>query len=315
MPAAAHPARARCLVTRQLPGEALSRLADRHDVEVWPHRLPPTPAELLELVGEVEGLLTLLTDRIDARLLAAAPRLRAISNYAVGVDNVDLAAAAAAGVVVGNTPDALTESTADLAFALMLALARRLPEAQTVVRDGEWRTWEPTSLLGRDLHGATLGLIGAGRIGEAVARRAAGFSMTVLRSGRKGPVPLRDLLAYSDFVSLHCPLTDATRHLVDASALRRMKPTAYLINTARGDIVDPDALTAALHGGDIAGAALDVTAPEPLPPDHRLLRAPNLIVVPHIGSATHATRELMATIAVDNLLAGLAGEPMRHQVR
>jgi glyoxylate reductase len=308
--------RLRCLVTRELPGPALDRLRSVHDVTVWPERLPPSPHGLHALVADRDphGLLCLLTDRIDAPLLDVAPHLRILSNYAVGVDNIDLSAAQQRGVRVGNTPDVLTESTAELAFALMLALARRLPEAQTAVRRGDWLTWEPGQLLGRDLYGATLGIVGPGRIGEALARRAEGFSMTVLRSGRSGPIPFEELLERSDFVSLHCPLTAATRNLIDAGALARMKPSAYLVNAARGGIVDQAALAAALADGTIAGAALDVTDPEPLSADDPLLRAPNLIVVPHIGSATHATRERMAEIAVDNLLAGLTGAPLRHEV-
>jgi glyoxylate reductase len=281
-------------------------------MDVWPHRLPPPPEELRGRAAEAEGLLTLLTDRVDAALLAAAPRLRAISNLAVGCDNVDLAATRARGIAVGHTPDVLTETTADLAFALILAVARRLPEGIHAVRAGKWLTWEPGWLLGRDVHGARLGIVGHGRIGQAVARRAAGFGMSVSHASRTSGVPLSELLERSDFVSLHVPLTAATRHLIDAAALRRMKPTAYLVNTSRGGVVDQDALATALREGWIAGAALDVTDPEPMAPDHPLLGAPNLIVLPHLGSATHTTRERMADLAVDNLLAGLAGEPLPH---
>jgi lactate dehydrogenase-like 2-hydroxyacid dehydrogenase len=229
------------------------------------------------------------------------------------VDNVDVEAAAARGIPVGNTPDVLTDSTADLAIALMLAIGRRLAEGEAFVRAGEWRTWEPGLMLGRDLHGATVGIVGYGRIGRAVARRLEGFGCEVLTTSGSGGVPSEELLERSDFITLHCPLTPATRGLIDEDALRRMKPTAYLVNTARGPIVDTNALARALHAGELAGAALDVTDPEPLPGDHPLLDAPNLLVVPHIGSATHATRERMADMAVDNLLAGLAGEPMPNQ--
>jgi glyoxylate reductase len=306
---------ARCLVTRELPGPALGRLREAHRVEVWPERIPPTHEELIERVQDVEGLLSLLSDRIDAELIAAAPYLRAISNYAVGYDNIDLGAAAARGIPVGHTPDVLTEATADLAFALLLAAARRIPEGIEEVRAGESLTWEPAHNLGTDVHGATLGIVGFGRIGQAVARRAEGFAMPVLHTGSRSPdSELADLLERSDFVSLHCPLTPETHHLIDADALRRMKPTAILINTARGGVVDQEALRRALHDGVIAGAALDVTDPEPLPPDDPLLTAPNLIVVPHIGSATRAARERMADLAVDNLLAGLAGQRMPHPV-
>jgi glyoxylate reductase len=232
-----------------------------------------------------------------------------ISNYAVGSDNVDLDAAAVRGIPVGITPDVLTEATADLALAGLLAVARRLPEALAAVREGRWQTWEPDWLLGHDVHGATLGIVGYGRIGQAVARRAEGFSMRILATPR---VPLDELLAEADAVTLHVPLTSETRHLIDADALARMKVTAILVNTARGGVVDQEALARALHRGEIAGAALDVTDPEPLPPDHPLLDAPNLLVLPHIGSATHTARERMADLAVDNLLAGLAGNPMPH---
>ncbi len=307
-------AQPRVFVTRRLPGGALERLEAAHDVEVWPERLPPPRSELLARAPELDGLLSTLTDRIDAELIEAAPRLRAISNYAVGVDNVDVEAASARGIAVGNTPGVLTESTADLAVALMLGIARRLAEGEAFVRAGEWRTWEPGLMLGRDLHGATAGIVGYGRIGQAVGRRLEGFGCELVTTSRSGGVSLEELLERADFVTLHCPLTPDTRGLIGEAALRRMKPTAYLVNTARGPIVDTAALVAALHDGEIAGAALDVTDPEPLPGDHPLLAAPNALVVPHVGSATHDTRGRMAEIAVDNLLAGLAGEPMPHSV-
>jgi glyoxylate reductase len=299
-------------VTRRLPGTALDRLAAVHEVDVWPGDAPPSPQDLRARVAGAEGLLCLLTERVDAGLLAAAPRLRAIANYAVGTDNVDLGAAAARSIPVGVTPDVLTDATADLAWALLLAVARRLVEAARDVRAGAWRTWEPRGWLGADVHGATLGIVGYGRIGQAVAQRAAGFAMAVLNTPA---TPLDELLSRADFVSLHCPLTPETRGLIGAAALRRMKPTAVLINTARGPVVDTDALTAALHAGDIAGAGLDVTEPEPLPADHPLIDAPGALVVPHIGSATRTARARMADLAVDNLLAALAGEPMPHPAR
>jgi glyoxylate reductase len=298
-------------VTRRLPGGALDRLAADHDVEVWPQQMPPGREELLARAPELGGLLSLLTDPVDAELIRAAPRLRAISNYAVGVDNIDLEAAAARGIQVGNTPGVLTDTTADLALALMLGISRRLVEGDAYVRRGEWRTWEPGLLLGHDLHGATVGIVGFGRIGQAVGRRLEGFGCEILHTGA---VPLDELLERSDFVTLHVPLTPDTRGLIGAAALGRMKPTAYLINTARGPIVDSEALTHALRAGEIAGAALDVTDPEPLPAGDRLLDAPNLLVLPHLGSATYATRERMADMAVDNLLAGLDGERMPHSV-
>ncbi len=339
-------------VTRRLPGDALERLAAEHDVEVWPEQLPPGRDELLSRAPELEGLLSLLTDPVDAELIGAAPQLRAISNYAVGVDNVDLEAAAARGIPVGNTPGVLTDTTADLAVALILGISRHLVEGDAYVRRGEWRTWEPGLLLGHDLHGSTVGIVGFGRIGQAVARRLEGFGCEILRSSRAVPegagaaregagsartgaipsrrtgaipsrrtgairnhaVPLEELLDRSDFVSVHTPLTTETRGLIGDEALAQMKPTAYLVNTARGPIVDGEALGRALRAGRIAGAALDVTDPEPLPASDALLDAPNLLLLPHLGSATYATRERMADMAVDNLLAGLAGERMPHCV-
>jgi glyoxylate reductase len=302
----------RVFVTRRLPGGALDRLAAEHEVEVWAEQMPPGREELLARVPELDGLLSLLTDPVDAGLLESAPRLRAISNYAVGVDNVDLEVATARGIPVGNTPGVLTDSTADLAVALMLGISRRLVDGDAYVRRGEWRTWETGLLLGHDLHGATAGIVGFGRIGQAVARRLEGFGCEVLHTSRSDGTPLGELLERSDFVSVHAPLTPETRGLIGDEALARMRPTAYLVNTARGPIVDSQALARALHEGRIAGAALDVTDPEPLPADHPLLDAPNLLVLPHLGSATHATRERMAGMAVDNLLAGLAGERMPH---
>jgi glyoxylate reductase len=304
---------ARCFVTRRLPFPALDRLSARHEVDVWPERLPPPYEELVARAADADGLLTLLTERVDAPLIERSPRLRAISNYAVGYDNIDLEAASARGIPVGNTPDVLTDATADLAFALLLAAARKLPDATAAVRDGDWVTWEPAEYLGASVFGATLGIIGFGRIGQAVARRASGFDMTVLHTGSGGD-SIETLLERSDFVSLHCPLTPETYHLIDDAALAQMKPNAILVNTARGPIVDQHALRRGLIAGEIAGAALDVTDPEPLPADDPLLEAPNLIVVPHIGSATRAARERMADLAVDNLLAALDGQPMPHQV-
>jgi lactate dehydrogenase-like 2-hydroxyacid dehydrogenase len=301
-------------VTRELPGRALDRLRAAHDTEVWDGHGPPRPEALRERLAGCDGLLSLLTDTVDADLIAANPELRVISNFAVGVDNVDVDAATARGIPVGHTPEVLTDSTADLAVALMLAIARRIPEGERAVHDGEWSTWTPTWMLGRDLHGSTVGIIGGGRIGTAVARRLDGFGCEVLVAGRDGPTSLADLLERADFVSLHVPLNPDTRGLLGAAELRAMKPTAYLVNTARGPIVDQEALARGLRDGWIAGAALDVTDPEPLPPDDPLLGAPNLLVIPHLGSATERTRAAMADLAVDNLIAGLAGEPMPHCV-
>jgi glyoxylate reductase len=303
---------ARCFVTRRLPGDALTRLAADHEVAVWAGPEHPPRTELLARVAGAGGLLSLLTDRVDAELLDAAPSLRAISNYAVGTDNVDLDLATARGIPVGHTPDVLTETTADLAFALLLAAARRVVEGDAAARRGEWPVWQPGGFLGRDVYGGTLGIVGLGRIGRAVARRAAGFSMEVLHSGRRDGLPLDELLDRADFVSLHAPLTPQTRGLIGERELGLMKETAVLVNTARGELVVTAALTEALRVGGIAAAGLDVTDPEPLPPDHLLLRLRNVVITPHIGSASETTRAAMADMAVDNLLAALAGRRMPH---
>ena len=302
---------ARVLVTQALPFAALDRLKAAHEVQMLTDLAPPPPELLRELAGPVEGLLCMLTNRIDTALLDAAPHLRIVSNYAVGTDNIDLAACAARGVKVGNTPDVLTDATADLAFALMLAAARDLVGQQAIVREGRWGHWAPAEGLGRDVHGATLVIVGAGRIGQAVAKRAAGFDMHVITVGRNDD--LHAALREADFISLNVPLTEGTRHLIDAEALAQCRPTAILVNTARGPIIDQVALREALETGRLAAAGLDVTDPEPLPPDDALLQAPNLIVVPHIGSATYTARSRMADLAVDNLLAGLDGRPLPHE--
>ncbi len=306
---------ARCFVTRDLPGEALERLGAEHEVEVWPEALPPTPDELHARAEGLEGLLSLVTEPVDAALIDASKDLRAISNYAVGVDNVDVEAASGRGIPVGHTPGVLTETTADLAFTLILAVARKVVFGDAYVRRGDWQTWEPGGeLLGRDVHGATLGVVGFGQIGQAVARRAEGFAMEVLYSDIDRGVALEELLERSDFVTVHSPLTPETKGLIGEQALRRMKRTAYLVNTARGPIVDMHALDRALREGWIAGAGLDVTDPEPVPIDHPLLGAPNLTILPHVGSGSEGTRRAMAEMAVDNLLAGLAGERMPNCV-
>jgi len=305
---------ARVFVTRELPGPALARLQAAHETTVWQQHLAPSYEQIRAYAQTVDGLLTMLTDRIDAPLLAAAPTLKVVSNYAVGYDNIDTVAAREREIAVGHTPDVLTDATADLTWALMLALARGIPSAAAAGARGDWGAWAPRDFLGGNVHGATLGIIGTGRIGRAVAERASGFKMTVLTAGRGDRPGLEYLLANADFVSLHCPLTAETRHLIGGDALMMMKPAAFLINTARGPIVDQDALSNALTNEQIAGAALDVTDPEPLPGEHPLQGAPNLIITPHIGSATHTARAKMAEIAVDNVLAGLAGEPLPHAV-
>jgi glyoxylate reductase len=299
-------------VTRQLPGRALARLSDVHRVDTWPHRLPPPASELGALASGADALLTTVNDRVDARLLQTLSTVKVVANFAVGYDNIDVAAATARGVAVTNTPDVLTDATADLTWALLMAAARQVvPAAANAHTD--WLTWEPAAFLGAEVAGASLGIIGAGRIGQAVARRARGFDMTVLSAGRDRAA-LDHLLSTADFISVHCPLTPQTRHLIDPAALDRVKPTAILINTARGPIVDQVALAQALQQRRLAGAALDVTDPEPLPPEDPLWQAPNVLITPHIGSATTTARAKMANIAVDNILAALAGEPLPNPV-
>ncbi len=311
-------------VTRAIPGGALDLLRASCAVSVWPGEEPPPYETLAWEARDAEGLLCLLTDRVDAALMDACPRLRVISTMSVGFDNIDVAAATARGILVGHTPGTLDETTADFAFALLMAAARHIPAGMDYVREGHWRTWGPLLLLGADIYGATLGIVGLGRIGAAMARRARGFDMRVLyTTPMRRPehaaleaelgvtyAPLDDLLAQSDFVSLHTPLTATTHGLINRERLRQMKPDAILINTARGPIVETSALLAALQAGEIGGAALDVTDPEPLPADHPLMTLPNCIVTPHIASASTATRAHMADLAARNLLAGLAGETM-----
>jgi glyoxylate reductase len=303
---------ARVYVTRQIPGGALDRLRAAHDVDVWQEDRAVPRDELVARARSSDALLTMLTERIDSDLLRSAPGLRAIANYAVGTDNIDLGAATEAGIPVGNTPDVLTDATADLAFALLLAAARRLPAAAEAVRAGQWPSWAPDSFVGHDVAGATLGIVGYGRIGQAMGQRGQGFGMEVVHSSRSGGISLDELLQRSDYVSIHAPLTPETRGMIGDRELALMKPGAILVNTARGELVDTAALERALREGRIGGAGLDVTDPEPLPPDHSLLGAPGVVVVPHIGSATHRTRERMADLAADNLLAALAGERMPH---
>jgi len=315
--------RARVFSTCRLPGSAFAALGDHVDLRVWPGPGPPPQAVLVDETRNAAGLLCLLTDRIDSELFGKCPQLRVVSSCSVGLDHVDLAAASAQGIPVGFTPGVLVETTADLSFALLLAAARRIAEADRFVRAGEWtqeRSWEPERLLGRDLYGATLGIVGLGEIGRAVARRAQGFGMRVLgwtRSGREVPgvesVTLTEVLERSDMLTVHVALTPETHDLIDARALARMRPGAVLVNTARGGIVNEEALVRALHEGRLAAAALDVFDVEPLDPASPLLDTPNLLLAPHIGSASHATRERMADLAVDNLLAGIEGRPLRHR--
>ncbi len=311
------------IVTHTLPEGWLKALDGRCQPVFGPTDATRLAPELEKYLPEAQGLLSLLTIPVTEALLDNCRRLRVVSNMAVGVDNIDLAACTRRGIPVGNTPGVLTAGTADLAMALLLAIARRLGEASSDARQGRWVTWSPTGWLGADLDGAALGIVGFGKIGQAVARRAQGFGLRLLYSDPSDHpeldaalgaqrVPLEQLLVESDFVSLHVPLTPATRGLINEQALQQMKPGAYLINTARGPAVDTEALVEALQQGWIAGAALDVTDPEPLPANHPLYSLPNCLITPHIGSATTNTRRRMAELAAENLLVGLTGQRLPH---
>ena len=303
----------RLFVARKLSIDPRSVVGADVEVDVWDDDLPPPRAELLARVARADGLLALLTERVDAELLDAAPALQVVANHAVGVDNVDVDACTARGIWVTNTPDAVTESTADLTWALILATARRIGEGERLVRAGGFTAWKPTLLLGLELRGATLGIVGLGRIGEAVARRARGFGMHVLHTTTRGGIPLEELLASSDVVSLHCPLVPETRHLIDARRFAQMKRGAILVNTSRGPVVDEAALVAALESGHLGGAGLDVYEDEPrIHPG--LLRREDVVLIPHLGSATHATRALMATMALSDAARVLRGERPVHPV-
>jgi glyoxylate reductase len=319
--------RPRVFVARRIPEVGLDLVRASAEAEVWPDELPPPREVLLDKVCGVDGLLSLLTDRVDDELLdAAGSSLKVVSNFAVGYDNIDVPACVARGVAVGNTPGVLTETTADLAFALLMAVARRLPEGHDYVRGDQWQTWGPMLLLGKDIHGATLGLVGFGRIGREMARRATGFGMrTVYYSRTRADeaterelnatyAPLEDVLAQADFLSLHTVLSEETRHLIDAAALARMKPGAVLVNTSRGPVVDQEALALALRSGQLFGAGLDVTDPEPLRADHPLVGLPNCLIVPHIASGSERTRDRMAEKAARNLIAGVRGQPLPDPV-
>jgi glyoxylate reductase len=313
--------RPRVFVSRRIPDEGLNPILTAAEADVWPDELPPPRDELLRRIQGVDGVLALLTDRVDAEFFdRAGPQLKVVSNFAVGFDNIVVPEATRRGVPVGNTPGVLTDTTADLAWALLMAAGRRVVEGDRYVHDDRWRTWGPLLLLGTDIRGATLGIVGFGRIGQAMARRAAGFGMTVLYHDVK-PLPdsvtaplgatytgLDELFERSDFVTLHTNLTDETRHLVNEARLRRMKSTSVLVNTSRGPVVDQKALYRALSEGWIMAAGLDVTDPEPMHISEPLLSLPNCIVVPHIASASRATRARMAEMAAANLLAGVRGD-------
>jgi glyoxylate reductase len=313
--------RPKVFVSRVIPEDGLRPIREATDARIWEDDLPPPRDTLLQAVAGCDGVVTLLSDRVDDGFLdAAGPQLKVVSNYAVGFDNVDVPACTARGVAVGNTPGVLTETTADLAFALLMAAARRLPEGDRYVRAGKWKTWGPMLLLGPDVNGATIGIVGFGRIGQAVAKRARGFGMTILYQDvhRADPaveaefgatsLPLEELLPRADFVTLHVNLTPQTKGLIDAEKLSWMKPTAVLVNTSRGPVIDHAALAEALTSGRIFAAALDVTDPEPIPADDPLVGLENCLIVPHIASASRATRSKMAEMAAANLLAGVRGE-------
>jgi glyoxylate reductase len=327
------------VVTRQLPPKIWNHLSPHAQMVCWEADSPVTHEWLLDHIPDAEGLYCLLTDRIDKDVLRFGKRLRVISTMSVGYDHIDIPTCTSRNIPVGHTPGILTDTTADLAFALMLASARRIVEGADYVRQGQWVEWKPNLLLGQDVHGATLGIVGFGRIGQAVARRAQGFSMKVLavrsprqhreaeqasdRVGEQGEssgissvtfVDLPTALREADFLSVHVPLTPETHHFIGAPEFLKMKRSSILINTSRGAVVDPTALYQALEQRLIGGAALDVTEPEPLPASHPLLTLPNCLVIPHLGSASTATRSLMATMAVENLIAGLRGERLPHCV-
>ena len=314
--------RPRVFVSRRIFEEALDMIAAEAELDLWTDDLPPKRPVLLERVKGVEGLLCLLTDKVDAELMdTAGPQLKVVSQIAVGFDNIEISEATKRGVPVGNTPEVLTQTTADATWALLMAAARRIVEGAGAVHEGRWKTWHPLHYLGQDVYGATLGIIGMGRIGLEVARRASGFDMEVLYSDivrhedleakyRIKYVDLDTLMRHSDFITIHTVLSESTHHLIDEKALSKMKPTAVVVNAARGPIIDPNALYRALKDGKIAAAALDVTDPEPIPMDDPLLTLDNCVIVPHIASASVKTRAEMSRIAAQNLLNGLKGEKL-----
>lgn len=313
----------RVFVTRRIPDAGLSKLTGRCKVDVWPEPLPPPYEVILQKAAQADGLLCLVTDKIDTKLMDQSPKLKVISNFAVGVNNIDVAAATERGICVGNTPGVLTDATADMAFCLLIAAARRLVESHHYTLSGAWKTWEPLGHIGVDLVGKTIGIVGMGRIGFALAQRCrGGWNMNVLYYDQKPnpeadtqlsarKVDLDTLLAESDFVSVHTDLNPTTKGMFNAERFRKMRKSAIFINTARGPIHDEKALYDALKSGTIFAAGLDVTDPEPPDPADPLLSLPNVIVAPHIASATIDTRDAMAEIAADNLLAGVTGKPLR----
>jgi len=315
----------RVFIARYIPENKLATASEICDVDLWPEDIPPPRDVLLERVRGVDGILSLLTDTIDSQVMdTAGPGLKVISNCAVGFDNIDVSEATRREIPVGNTPGVLTDTTADFAFALLMAAARRVVDGDRYTRQGRWKTWGLTQLLGQDIAGATLGIIGFGRIGKGVAKRALGFDMRILyfdpmceddpyaKEIEAHCVDMDTILSESDFLSLHVPLYEGTYHMIGEAELAKMKPTAILINTARGGVVDHDALYRALRDGVIGYAALDVTEPEPIPSDHALLTLENAIIAPHIASASVETRGKMIEIALDNLVRGVTGEMLRH---
>lgn len=320
-------AKPRVFISRKIPPNGITTASQRCDVEVWPGDGPPSRSQLLQKIAGCDGVLSLLSDRMDAEAMdAAGPNLKVISNFAVGFNNVDVDEANRRGIHVGNTPDVLTDATADVAVALLLAATRRLKEGIDQVRTGQWQTWDPNGFLGGDLKGKTLGIVGMGRIGMETARRlSAGWKMDVIYTSRTDKpeadqqlgahrVTMDELLAQSDFVSIHTDLNPTTENLFASSAFAKMKSSAVLVNTSRGGLVDQDALVDALRDGQIQAAGLDVTTPEPLSMDHPLVELPNCTIVPHIGSATQQARHDMAEIAAANVVAGAHGEPLRCEV-
>ncbi len=317
--------RPKVFISRMIPQVGLDMVAEVAEMDVWPEQMPPAKSVIMERIADCEGLLSLLTDEVDGALMDAAPKLKVVSNYAVGFNNIDVDAATARGVLVGNTPGVLTGTTADLAWSLLMSIARRIVEGDKYVRARQWKTWEPQLLLGSDVYEATIGIIGFGRIGQAMARRAAGFDMRIVYTDIERNeeaeketgaefMQLDDLLRASDFVTIHTLLNDDTFHLIGAREFELMGPDSYLINSSRGPVVDETALYEALKNETIRGAALDVTEEEPIPDDSPLLELDNVVIVPHIGSASRQTRNKMARMAAANLIAGITGEPLPNCV-
>lgn len=310
-------------VTRKIPQEGLDMLTERFEVSVWPLEHPPSKEDIVENAQNCEGLITLLSDPIDAEVIGQLPNLKVIAQYAVGYDNIDVKEATRRGIIVTNTPGVLTETTADLAWSLIMSTTRRIVEADKYVRGGKWNVaWGPELLLGSDIHGATIGIVGMGRIGQAVAKRAQGFNMRILFHSRSHnediaaveklvdaqSTSLDTLLSESDIVSIHVPLTPETLHLIGEKELGMMKKGSFLVNTSRGQVVDQDALFSALYSGHLGGAGLDVFREEPIPKDSPLLKLSNVVLVPHIGSASKTARTTMATMCAENVITAIKGE-------